>query len=173
VAHLLASLYVLEVSDVDELWWLPTRSHAFGKALAPWEIRLALCALAVGGHPRLRVDPIEGERPGPSYTIDTLAALEERHPGTHFRWLVGSDLLTGLATWHRWEDLRPRLELLVIGRAGARPDPVPGLRAEYLPLELPDISSTLVRSRIQRGEDVRGLLPGAVWRWLQSHPSPW
>jgi nicotinate-nucleotide adenylyltransferase len=146
---------------VDEVWLLPTYRHAFGKALAPWDARVAMCeALAGMLGPWARVETLEAEREGPSYTVDTLAALEARHPGVQLRLVVGADNLALAPKWRAWEAIQRRWPPIVVGRAGCVP--VPGVP------DFPDVSSTQVRAALARGEDVRGWVPAPVNRVLEA-----
>src|SRR5258706_10381140 len=86
VAHQLVALYVLETQPIDELWIVPTYAHPFGKDLAPYDDRIAMCELAVAAlGPRAKVSRAEQElvvRPGfvASRTLDLIEYLRERDP---------------------------------------------------------------------------------------------
>jgi nicotinate-nucleotide adenylyltransferase len=155
VGHAMVASWLRWTDQVDEVWLVPAREHAFGKELAPWEARLELCqALATTLGPWARVDAIEGERGGPSYTVDTLRALSARHPGHTFRLVVGSDNLEAAPRWRAWDEIVRAWPPIVAGRVGSPVvDGVPSF---------PDVSSTLVRARMGRGEDVSALVPASV-----------
>ncbi len=174
VCHLLASLYLLETTDLDAVWWVPVHKHAFEKDrnLACWDHRLALCEAVAADHSNLHVEPIERTLGRKSYTFDTVNALRARHPNTSFSWIVGADLLPELHLWHRWEELRGVLRFVVLGR-GAPTDPAglpPGGDFVIRDFHLPDISSTQVRKALRAGDPVDALVPSAVRRFLQEHP---
>lgn len=129
--------------------------------------RLQLLRLAVQHHPRLRVCDIELTLPRPSYTINTLRALSQLHPRTHFTWLIGSD---HLATLNQWRDIDTILRdygLLIYPRPGYPIDPLT-LPAGAIALDAPvsDISSTRIRSGLATGADMSPYLPPLVWRAL-------
>jgi nicotinate-nucleotide adenylyltransferase len=172
VCHLLSSLYFLETTDLDAIWWLPVHRHAFAKdsGLAPWEARLAMAEAAVAPHPRLAVDPIEAELPGRSYTFDTVAELRRRHPGVGFTWIIGSDLLPDLPLWHRWAELREQLRFLVVGRGDGPIPPCPEGDFVVRDFRLPELSSTDLRAAIAAGEPIDAWVPGSVAAWLRAHP---
>ena len=112
VAHQLVALYVLETAPVDALWFVPAFEHAFGKPLAAFEDRLAMCELAAAAlGPRAQVSDVERALGGRSLTLRTVRRLTELHPEHAFSLVIGSDL-TG--------EVR---ELVRRRRAGAR-DPV-------------------------------------------------
>ena len=164
VAHQLAALVVLETEPVSALWMVPTWRHAFGKSLAPFDDRLAMCRLAARAlGPRVQVSDIErelgqaGAAPRPSRTHDTLEALRARHPDLGFRLVVGQDILAERDAWHRWDDICRLAPLIVLGRAGT-----PGAG----PLALPGISSTEIRARVGRGESALPLVPRTVMDYI-------
>ncbi len=174
MCHLLASLYLLETTDLDAVWWVPVHRHAFAKDrnLACWDHRLAMCEAVAADHPRIRVEPIERTLGARSYTVDTVAALRGRHPGVSFSWVIGTDLLPELPRWHRWSELRDLLRFIVLGR-GAPIDPAAlpeGGEFVLRDFHLPDISSSAVRRARRAGEPVDALVPSAVRAYLAEHP---
>jgi len=174
VCHLLASLYLLETTDLDAVWWVPVHRHAFEKdrELACWDHRLAMCEAVADDHPRLRVEPIERTLGAKSYTYDTITALQSRHPDTEFSWVIGTDILPDLPRWHRWAELRDVLRFIVLGR-GAPVDPASlpdGGRFVLRDFHLPDISSSQVRRVRRAGDPVDALVPAAVRAYLAEHP---
>jgi nicotinate-nucleotide adenylyltransferase len=139
------------------------------------ETRLALCQAAVEGDERLRVSRVELDRPGPSYTVDTLRAVrEQRSADDDLVLLLGGDQAADLAHWHEPEEVLALAEVGVVARSDLSPDDVRarlgGLRgAEGLRFfEMPriDISSTLVRRRVAEGLPIRYLVPGPVERLI-------
>jgi len=174
ICHLLASLYLVETGCVDEVWWLPVHRHAFDKDrdLRPFVDRVALCEAAVADHPKLVVSCVEASLGERSRTIDTVAALRDSHPRHQFAWIVGSDLLPELPTWHRWEELRSQVCFLVLGRgqevaANDLPDGGDFLVRDF---QLPDISSSTIRQKLAEGQDVSSLVPASVLNLLRNQP---
>ena len=172
-AHQLVALYVLETQPVDELWFVPTFAHPFGKALAEFSHRVAMCELAaapLGG--RARVSRAEEElagRPGfvASRTLDLVDHVAQ--DGRELRLVVGTDILGETAKWHRWSDVIARAPLIVVGRSGyALP---PG--SSETGIAMPEISATRVRELLaERGPDapeLTGLLPRQVLRYIATH----
>ncbi|MFO0583651.1 MAG: nicotinate (nicotinamide) nucleotide adenylyltransferase [Anaeromyxobacter sp.] len=161
VAHLMAAYWALATQEVSEVWLLPTWRHAFGKVLAPWEDRLRMCELAArhvrgvgvcGAEAELRDDPLAGR------TARTLEHLVAKHPDHRFTLLVGADILPDTDKWYRWDRVQALARVVVVGREGW--PPVAGAPT------LPRISSTEVRARIGRGEDVSGLVPRKVLAYV-------
>jgi len=170
VAHQLVALYVLETQPVDELWFVPTYAHPFGKQLAPYEHRMAMCELACAPlGPRARASRAEAElaeRPGfvTSHTLDLVEYLAAQ--GHELRLVVGSDILSEATKWYRWDELVVRAPLIVIGRGGhALP---PGSIATQI--TMPEISATRVRELVgNSASEVSGLVPKDVLRYIAEH----
>lgn len=160
VGHAMVIAWLLWTDQVDEVWLVPVGSHAFGKAVAPFERRVAWCqGLADGVGPRVHVEDIESRLPGPSYTLNTLRALAERHPDAELRLVLGSDNLPHLDRWHRWDDIAAEFTPIVVARAGhAEVDGSP---------TFPAISSTEVRARLAEGRPADKLIPRRVLERIQ------
>jgi nicotinate-nucleotide adenylyltransferase len=174
ICHLLASLYLLETTDLDAIWWVPVHRHAFEKdrTLACWDHRLAMCEAVADAHPRIRVETIERTLGAKSYTVDTLAALRAAHPDVAFSWVIGTDIVPDLPLWHRWPELQTLVRFIVLGR-GAPIDPsqLPaGGDFVLREFHLPDISSSQVRTERRAGRPVDALVPAAVRNYLAEHP---
>jgi nicotinate-nucleotide adenylyltransferase len=167
VGHALLALYVLETTELDELWLAPTWRHAFGKDLAPFDDRVAMCQLlAAALGPRVVISRVEEEvaraRGGESRTLYTLEHLAAARPELRWRLIIGSDILGEAAAWLAWDEVCRRAPPIVVGR-GDHPAP-PG--ATVTPLTIPAVSSTDVRQRIALGHDAAGLVPRAVLGYI-------
>jgi nicotinate-nucleotide adenylyltransferase len=162
LAHQMACLVVLETAPIDELWMVPTWRHPFDKELCAFEHRVAMCELAASVFgDRVKVSRIEEELGGPgqapSRTLHTLEALRARWPGDALRLVIGADILSETDKWHRWDQVVRLAPPLVIGRTGYGSD------AEIV---LPAVSSTDVRARLRRGQDVVPLVSRAVMDYI-------
>jgi nicotinate-nucleotide adenylyltransferase len=100
------------------VWWLvsPQNPLKDKAGMAPLKARLA-SARAVARHPRIRPTDIELKL-GTRYAVDTVSALQKRHPKVRFVWLMGADLLPQLHRWHRWRALAQAVPLVVMARPG-------------------------------------------------------
>ncbi len=157
VAHLMAAYWTLATQDVGEVWLLPSYLHPFGKELVPFDDRVRMCELAARAvrgvavctaERELADDPLVGK------TARTLEHLVAKHADHDFALVVGADVLPETAKWYRWDRVVALARVIVVGREGF--PPVPGAPS------LPAISSTEIRARIARGEDVAGLVPRRV-----------
>jgi nicotinate-nucleotide adenylyltransferase len=133
--------------------------------------RVELCRRAVVGDPRLAVSTIESDVPGPSYTVDTLRRLNERHPEDELTFILGGDQACDLRAWREPEALLGLAELGVAERKGVRRADVcerlAGLRGvperlRFFDMPRLDISSSLIRRRVAAGRPIRYLVPDAV-----------
>lgn len=173
LGHALLPGYVLARGDATRVLVAPCADHPLGKLLAPFERRMSWVrqALASYNEVDVEVSPIEAElaraREGrPSYTLELLEALAQRHPDARVRLVVGSDILVSGETdrWHRWDRIAAEFDPIVVPRVGWSD---PGTAA------LPDVSSTQVRAQLEviraGGEAadparaaLRQMVPGAV-----------
>jgi nicotinate-nucleotide adenylyltransferase len=137
--------------------------------------RLAMCRLAVGGEPGLEVCALEIERGGPSYTVDTLRAIDESHPDSELTFIVGADMALTLPTWREPRALVGLARLAVAERQhGARGDILKvlaqlGADVAFLDMPAVDISSSLVRERVHDGEPIDGLVAPGVAAYIAEH----
>jgi nicotinate-nucleotide adenylyltransferase len=157
----MAAYWVLETQDVSEVWLLPTFRHAFGKDLAPWPDRVRMCELAARAVRGLHVCTAEAELEGDPLvgkTVRTLEHLAAKHPTYVFSLVVGADVLAEAHKWYRWDRVRALARIVVVGRQG---------HAEVAGPSLPAISSTEIRARVARGEDVSALVPRRVLAYLR------
>src|SRR6516165_6912268 len=95
LGHLIMADQCREQARLDQVWFIPAARppHKQDQPLTPFVYRVEMLALAIAGMPAFRVDELEKDRPGPSYTAETLAALRRQHPEDAFFLLVGSDTL--------------------------------------------------------------------------------
>lgn len=164
--HLAAAWHVLHKLGLDEVWlvvandpWQKTGESPITPAL----VRLAWVREAVSDVPGLVACDIEIERGGASYTIETLAALRSAHPEVSWSLVIGADNATQLDTWHRAEELREIVEVVVVNRPRATPDGVPpGWRSRHVTIPDLDISSSELRALAAEGLSLRFLVPSGV-----------
>lgn len=139
-----------------------------GAPLSPALDRYAMVCLATAGHPHFVAADLELRRQGPSFTVDTLAALLEENPGDSLTVIVGSDTFPEMPTWRDPARLFGLAEVAVVDRPGddteaPSPPPFPGAKGVHR-IKGPtlDVSATAVRERVRRGESVRYLVPEPV-----------
>jgi len=154
--------------------WIPA-GHPWQKTrkLADAAHRQAMVALAIEGEPRFVLDPIELQRPGPSYMLDTVMALQAAQPDAQWFLIIGQDQQAGLPSWHGAGELVQRLTLAVAQRPGAPGDAHSLLPAgsvvHTVPLPPMALSSTEVRERCAAGQPIDHLVPQKVARYIGQH----
>jgi nicotinate-nucleotide adenylyltransferase len=143
------------------------------------KLRLRMCELAVAGHPGLQAGALEVDRGGPSYTVDTLLALHAARSSSHaesrLTLILGSDMARTLPSWRRAQELVSLADVAVAERPGdgraevlAALEPL-GARATFLEMPTIDVSSSMVRERVARGEPVQELVGPAVAAYIAEH----
>jgi nicotinate-nucleotide adenylyltransferase len=197
LGHLVPAARAFETFRLDALAFIPAAEppHKQGFPLTPFAHRFAMLALATQAYDRFLVSNIEVERPGPTYTVDTVRRLRERIPSENVYFLMGSDSFSQIGSWHEWAKLVDLVHLVVLHRETAWgrqleeripqvlrsrlrsvepfspvPDPEPGTRVVYLLEHEPfPISSTHLRERLRRGQTIRELVPPEVHRYIVKH----
>lgn len=179
LAHLALGRLARDALGLDELRWLPagTPWQKAAQQRAPAAHRLAMLAALLDGEPRCVLDDRELRRPGLSYTIDTVRALQAEQPGADWFLVIGQDQYARFDTWRDWPELLQRLTLAVAGRAGSAPQAPAALAAHphcVVALDLPPlhISATDIRRRLAAGEPASALAPlvgPAVARYIDQH----
>lgn len=160
---------------LDELIFVPVGMPADRPAPQfSGELRAAMVEAAIDGHPGWRCSRTEIHRPGPSYTVETLAELAAREPGAELWFVMGADRLAGFAAWHEPARILSLARLAVISRGGLDLRALQATVAALAPgrvdvLEAPeiDVSSTMVRERLATGAPVEYLVPEGVARLLR------
>lgn len=153
----------------------PLRQHG---AVSSPEHRAAMLGRAILGNPHFHLSRVEFERPGPSYTVDTITVLRERSPrGSVFYFLLGADAFVELPRWKDTARLINLCRFVVFERPGAEVEPrslfleFPLLRDRTTFLQGPrlEISGTDLRRRVSRGLPIRYQVPDAVEEYIRSH----
>ncbi len=172
-AHVALAHAALDALELDEVRWVPTgQPWQKDRRITPAAHREAMVRLAIAHEPRFVLDRIEIERPGPSYTLDTVRELQAAWPGRTWVLILGQDQYAGLHTWHDWRELLGRVTLAVANRPGPAREPAPEVRAfahRVVPLPMLDISSTGIRAHAAAGGDIAQLVPPGVARYIENH----
>jgi nicotinate-nucleotide adenylyltransferase len=182
LGHLILAEQCREQAQLDRVLFIPAARppHKLDQPLTPFAQRVEMLALAIAGNPAFQVDELEKDRPGPSYTVDTLEELHRRHPADQLTLLVGSDTLADLAHWRAPERIGRLADVLVTARPGWSLANLEETRATLsLPADLRltqlvhvphiDISSRDLRRRAAEGRSLRYLVPRAVECYVQAH----
>lgn len=167
VGHLLAASDAFEALDLDRLAFIPAAAHPFkGETVgATAAQRLHMLELLVAGDARFEIDPIEIERAGLSYTVDTLTDLARRYPNAQRYFLIGEDLVEQMPTWRSPERIVELAEVIVLSRGDGPATTSGGLRR--LDTRRVDVSSTEIRARVRAGLPVHGFVPDAIAAYIR------
>jgi nicotinate-nucleotide adenylyltransferase len=127
-----------------------------------------MVTLAIGDNNKMKASNIEFKLPQPSYTINTLAYLKEKHPTYHFALIMGSDNLEGFHKWKNYEEILKNYELYVYPRPQKKePELVNHKNVKMINAPLMEISSTAIRNAIKEKKDVRYFVAPAVWEYMR------
>lgn len=172
VGHLLAASDAFEALHLDRVVFIPAASQPFkqGAVTASTADRLTMLRLSVGDDARFAVDPIEIDRGGLSYTVDTLEALQAREPDAERFLLIGEDLAEQIATWHQAERIAELATIVVLARGddasatrGATAMPIVRIASRRV-----DVSSSEIRARVRAGLPLTGFVTEAVADYIRS-----
>jgi nicotinate-nucleotide adenylyltransferase len=168
----------------DDGWQGASEGGRRGRDPGP-QHRLRMCELVASGVAGVRVCALELQRGGVSYTVDTLTALHDSHPQAQLTLIVGADVAGTLGSWHEPARLLQLAHLAVAGRPGAprasvlealaglgvapAQDTAGSQRVSFLEMPAIEISSSLVRQRVARGEPIEELVGGAVAGYIAEH----
>ena len=179
----LAQHYIREL-QLDKLLIIPTKypPHKIARDLASSRHRLEMCRLAFADVPEVEVSDIEIQRPGRSYTVDTIRALHQMYPEDRLILLMGTDMLLSMDSLHGVDQIFRLCYPVYMRREGADPvldgqivKQIEKLNARYGKVvrrivgEPLPISSTKIRSLISQGKSIQGLVPAAVEQYIRDH----
>jgi len=178
--HLAVAEEVREGLGLAEVLFVPAGQPWLDKAgpVSPAEHRLQMVSLAIADKPYFKLSTIEIERPGSTYTVDTMADLQVRLGGDKLFFILGWGSLAGLPRWKEPSRIIGLCRLVAVPRPGyPRPDlksleaKIPGLSQNVILLDTPeiDISASEIRERVAQGLPISQLVPEAVERYIKEH----
>lgn len=172
IGHLILANYILENSDMNELWFVVSPQNPFKekKSLLNDHNRLDMVELAIKNYPDMRASNVEFSLPTPSYTIDTLTYLKEKHPDYSFSLIMGEDNLGSLHKWKNSDLLIKNHHIIVYPRVfeGDKKDSkyINHENISLVKAPVIELSATEIRNMIQQGKNVRPMLPPEVFEYL-------
>lgn len=169
--HINAAREVLRQGLVDEVWFIPVYWHAFkeNSRVSALQHRKRMIGLALKGERAMELIDLEEN---PTYTIDTILEVKKRFPANEYFWLMGTNLVQEFSTWKDCEKVLREVKLILY--------PVPGSEQQKSKLidsknsvivhgpEI-DLSSTLVREKLRKGEPISSLVPKAVEQYIKEN----
>ena len=183
VGHLIIARELRERLNLAEVFFLPSRNppHKETRKLAEPQHRAEMVRLAIQGEQGFELDDFDLSRPGPCYTIDTVAHFRGRFPTSELCLLIGADSLMELPTWHRAAELIAQCTVITAARSGQPPLDLTNLERAFGKVqsarllagvvETPviDISSTMIRERMAKGLSIRYLVPETVRTYIEAN----
>ncbi|GGG98991.1 putative nicotinate-nucleotide adenylyltransferase [Parapedobacter pyrenivorans] len=170
--HLIIANYMANHTDLDEVWLVVSPHNPLKKkdTIINMYDRLEMANLALEHAENIRSSTIEFSLPQPSYTIDTLINLREKHPEKQFVLIMGSDNLVSLKKWKNYEIILRDYQILVY----PRPDyPVPPELENHPAITITDtplmeFSSTFIRDAVKNGKNIRYFVPDSVLAFIEN-----
>lgn len=166
IGHLIMANEVMHALQLDEVRLMPTSipPHKADPSDATQEQRLRMVELAVSGIPGLTASSFEVDRGGVSYTFDTMKALKELEPDTEFHFIIGGDMIDMLHNWYKIDELMKIVTFVGVGRPGTVGETQYPITMVQIP-EI-DLSSTLIRNRLQTGGTIQFLVPESIGTYI-------
>jgi len=171
--HLITALQTTEQLNFDRLLFIPSHipPHRENPDTSA-EIRLKMTQEAVYGYPPFDVTDTEIQRNEPSYSIETVQKLENKHPEIEFHLVVGLDELVQFDQWHQWRSLLDKVQIVGMSRPGYNFEDVPEqVRSKSTHVKGPtiELSSSQIRKRVREGKTVRYMVPESVRDVISEH----
>jgi len=170
--HLVIANHMAEYSGLDQIWLVVTPHNPLKKksTLLDDHHRLQMVFLATEDYPKLKPSDVEFRLPQPSYTVNTLAHLQEKFPSHEFSLIMGEDNLNSLHKWKNYDVILQNHDIYVYPRINTEvinPDISTAARIHKMEAPVIEISSTFIRNSIKEGKNVRPLLPEKVWQYVE------
>jgi len=172
IGHLVIAEYMVEFTPLEEIWFVVSPHNPLKKkeTLLNETHRITMVRLAIEYDTRFKASSIEFDLPRPSYTINTLAHLNEKHPKVDFSLILGLDNITTLHKWKNYEQLLKNYKLYVYPRVSPNPEPVelashPSVIVTQAPIV--ELSSTFIRKAISEGKTIKHMVPPQVGDYIK------
>ena len=182
LGHLALARCCQQQAELDEVWFIPAAQQPLKHSgpVATDTERLEMLTLATADEPTWQVSQLEIDRGGVSYTVDTLRQLSKAVPTAELFFMMGADALHDLPSWYEPAEICRMAMPLVVARAGepplnfdvllsvCPPERVDAIRAAQITMPDTPIASSTIREMLSRGDDVRDLLPNAVFEYVDA-----
>ncbi len=162
--HLIIASHIASTTNLDQVWFVVSPQNPFktSASLLNEYQRLHLVNIAIEGEQKLKTSTVEFKLPKPSYTIDTLAYLAEKHPEHRFAIIMGSDGFQNLDKWKNYQTLIKNNSFYIYRRPGFEITETFGADFTVVDAPLLEISSTHIRNLIKEKKSIRYLVPDIV-----------
>jgi nicotinate-nucleotide adenylyltransferase len=171
--HLVAASEVAALFELDQVVFVPTGApwQKAARAVSAAEHRYLMTVIATASNPRFQTSRVDIDRPGPTYTVDTISDIAAQHPDDELYFITGADALGQILSWKNAETMLRLAHFVGVTRPGYE------LSDSHLPvdsvtlLDVPAmaISSSDCRERVQAGRPVWYLVPDGVVQYINKH----
>jgi nicotinate-nucleotide adenylyltransferase len=166
--HLLIANEVLHTLGLEEVWFLPNAKPPHKSTSETSTIdRVTMLEKAISENACFKVEKLELERKGPSYTYDTMKLLQEKNDGIEFYFIIGADMVEYLPKWYKIDELLKLVTFVGVQR------PAHQLQSNYpvIFIDIPEfaVSSSLIRERVKNGNTIHYLTPVSVIQYIKEH----
>jgi nicotinate-nucleotide adenylyltransferase len=170
IGHVILANYIVEFTEIDEVWFIvsPHNPLKSQNELSDEHTRLEMVNIALKDYTKLKASDFEFSLPRPSYTIDTLKALNKAYPQHDFTLIIGADNWNIFENWKESNSILDNYKLKVYLRLGSRisiPNKLKN-RVEALDSPIVEISSTFIRESLSGDKDIRAFLPEGVYEYI-------
>ncbi|MBD7994351.1 nicotinate-nucleotide adenylyltransferase [Arthrobacter sp. Sa2CUA1] len=169
--HLVAASEVAAVFNLDEVVFVPTGEpwHKPAQQVTPAEHRYLMTVIATASNPRFKVSRVDIDRPGPTYTIDTLRDLRRARPDAELFFITGADAMAQILSWKDVQELWTLAHFVGVTRPGHELQNMGRDDVSLLEVPAMAISSTDCRQRVAASEPVWYLVPDGVVQYIAKH----
>lgn len=167
IGHLILANEVFHALELDEVRIMPNAEapHKKVEHVVTNEQRVQMIERMIADYPQFTLERFELERGGTSYTYDTIVAMQKREPNVQFYFIIGGDMIDSLHTWYRIDELVKLVQFVGVKRPGTEAvSSYPVMMVEAPEI---DLSSTVIRKRLQTGGTLRFLLHPAVEAYIR------
>ena len=167
-AHLIVADQVYHQLGLDKIYLMPTYEppHVDHKTTISSELRLEMLQLALASDHHLEIETLEINRTGKSYTYETMKTLTKLNPDVDYYFIIGGDMVEYLPKWYKVEELMGLVQLVGVRRPNYPiTSPYPLI---WVDVPLMDISSSLIREKVAKGDSVNYLLPRDVINYIET-----
>lgn len=166
IGHLIIAEEVRLALELEEIWFVPTYTPPHKQASrTEAHHRIRMTELAIDSNPFFKLDRIEIDRTGKSYTIDTIKEFKTQYPNCEFYFIIGADMVEYLPNWHQIDELVQLVQFVGVKRSGYE------LESEYdivkVDIPLIDISSSMLRGWLRESRPVNYIVPEAVHAYIR------
>lgn len=169
--HLVAASEVAAALELDEVVFVPTGEPWQKKTVSSREHRYLMTVVATASNPSFKVSRVDVDRPGSTFTVDTLRDLAREHENADLFFISGADAIAQILMWKNVEDVWSLAHFVAVSRPGHQMELPAAPTGAISELEVPalSISSTDVRARVKNGKPIWYLVPDGVVQYISKH----